>query len=58
MAAVHDLIAQVAQLIRDRRTAGGAEQFVRLEINTQAAIGQVLLIGTAAQLDKLFDGVR
>jgi hypothetical protein len=34
------------------------DQFVRLEINAQAAIQQVLLISTAAQLDKLFDGAR
>lgn len=46
------------QLIRKRRVAGGAEQFVRLEINTQAAIQQLLLIVTAAQLNNLFDGVR
>jgi hypothetical protein len=46
------------QLIRKRRVAGGAEQFVRLEINTQAAIQQLLLIVTAAQLNNLFDGAR
>jgi len=46
------------QLVRKRRVAGGGEQFVRLEMNSQAAIEQVLLISTAAQLDKLFDGVR
>lgn len=46
------------QLIRKRRVAGGAEQFVRLEINTQAVIEQVLLVGTSAQLDQLFDGVH
>ena len=34
------------------------KQFVRLEINAQATIEQVLPISTAAQLDKLFDGVR
>jgi hypothetical protein len=31
---------------------------VRLEMNSQAAIEQVLLVSTAAQLDKLFDGVH
>jgi len=46
------------QLIRKRRAAGGAEQFVRLEMNSQAAIEQVLLVSTAAQLDNLFDGVH
>ena len=46
------------QLIRKRRAVGGGEQFVRLEMNSQAAMEQVLLVSTAAQLDKLFDGVR
>ena len=46
------------QRIRKRRTAGGAEQFVRLEFNKQAVIEQVLLANTAAQLDQLFDGVH
>jgi len=45
------------QLIRKQRAAGGAERFVRLEINSRAAIEQLLLIGTGAQLDPLFDGV-
>lgn len=44
------------QLIRKRRSVGGAEQFLRLEINRREVIEQVLLLGTAAQLDKLFDG--
>lgn len=73
MAAIHGWIAQVAderlcerlaagwararQPGRRRRAAGGAEPFVRLEINAQAAVQQVLLIGTAAQPDNLFEGV-
>ncbi len=56
MAAIHDLIAQVADE-RLRRSVGGAEQFVRLEINRAETIQKLLLIDKPAQLDVLFDGV-
>lgn len=46
------------QLIRKRKVAGGAEQFVRLEINRQEAIEKLLLVTQPAQLDALFDGVN
>lgn len=46
------------QLIRKRKLAGGAEQFVRLEVNKQEAIQKLLLVTQPAQLDALFDGVH
>jgi hypothetical protein len=46
------------QLIRKRKAAGGAEQFVRLEINRVETIQSLLLVNQASQLDALFDGVH
>lgn len=46
------------QLIRKRKVAGGAEPFVRLEINRQETMQKLLLLSQAAQLDALFDGVH
>jgi type III restriction enzyme len=42
------------QLIRKQATAGGGEQFVRLEINQAATIKKLLLITSNPQLDDLF----
>ena len=46
------------QLIRKCKAAGGAEQFVRLEINRVETIQSLLLVNQASQLDALFDGVH
>ncbi len=46
------------QIVRQRRSTGGAERFVRLKINRRGCVKQVLLPSTAAQLDRLFDGVQ
>ena len=45
------------QLIRKRSGPGGAEQFVRLEINRTETLQKLLLIDKPAQLDAMFDGV-
>lgn len=75
MAAIHDLIAQVAdERLRERPAAEWARatrerkfglvfedhlpELLRLQINAQAVMQQLLLISTPAQLDKLFDGVH
>jgi adenine-specific DNA-methyltransferase len=46
------------QLIRKRKAAGCAEQFVRLEINRVETIQSLLFVNQASQLDALFDGVH
>ena len=46
------------QLIRKRKAAGCAEQFVRLDVNRQETMQKVLLVSQASQLDALFDGVQ
>jgi type III restriction enzyme len=42
------------QLIRKRASPEGGEHFVRLEINKEATIKQLLLISSNPQLDNLF----
>ncbi|HPO20528.1 MAG TPA: DEAD/DEAH box helicase family protein, partial [Rubrivivax sp.] len=46
------------QLIRKRKAAGGAEQFVRLEMNRIETMQSVLLVTQGPQLDALFDGAQ
>jgi adenine-specific DNA-methyltransferase len=52
-----DLVAPRGGPLKDLWRVRGARDG-RLQINRRAAIEQLLLIGTAAQLDQIFDGVQ
>ncbi|MBK6789374.1 MAG: hypothetical protein KBF65_05580 [Rubrivivax sp.] len=54
----HGALLGRIQLIRKRKSAGGGEQFVRLDINRVETMQGLLLVKHASQLDALFDGVH